>query len=359
MVFWILAIAMTALASAALYYASGRQRVNAAPVPDTDGSATAAHLKLQYREIEADARAGRLGEDEARAARAELAREVLRVEAEAPAGGPSTKGRSVVALSVLGAAVLAFAVYAGIGSPQLPAQPLAQRPALPGQMTMEEAVARIETELARNPADIRGWRAIAPAYLQMGRAEDAVRAYRQVLALAPPTADDETRLAEALLVVQEGSFAGEPLQLLQSAAARDPAHIRSRYYLAGEATSAGRFEEAAERWQALIDMAQGEEAWLPNARQGLATATAARDGMGAGPEAIRARVADLAARLADGGGSEEEWAQLIRSYLVLGDRDAAAAAYRDALVDHPRTAERFILDTLAADNGLIAAEPAP
>jgi cytochrome c-type biogenesis protein CcmH len=358
MVFWILAIAMTALASAALYYASARQPVNAAASAG-DASAVDAHLRLQFREIEADARSGRLGEEEARAARAELAREVLRLEAEVPpTAGPIRAGRSVVALSLAGAAVLAFAVYAGIGSPQMPAQPLAERPALPGQMTMEQAVARIEQELLRNPDDIRGWRAVAPAYMQLSRPQDAANAYRRILALAPPTADIETNLAEALMVAQNGSLQGEPLALLESAAARDPTHVRSRYYLAGAATSAGNFDEAIGRWQGLIDMATGEEAWLPMARQGLEAAMTARDGMGAGPEDVRARVADLAARLAEQGGSEEEWAQLVRSYLVLGDRDAAQAAYRDALVDHPAAAERFILDTLAADNGLIAAEPA-
>ncbi|MGV3650870.1 MAG: c-type cytochrome biogenesis protein CcmI, partial [Devosia sp.] len=213
MVFWTFAIAMTVFASAALYYASARRTVNASAAASASPAMTA-HLRLQLAEIEADHKAGRLDEAQAVAARAELAREVLRVEAETAPAMSMQGGRSVVALSSLGAAVLAFAVYAGIGQPELPAQPLAERPALPAQMTMDDAVARIEAELERNPDDIRGWRAIAPAYMQLGRAPDAVRAFRRILELAPVTADAEVDLAEALMVAQNGSFAGEPLQLL-------------------------------------------------------------------------------------------------------------------------------------------------
>ncbi|SFZ85860.1 cytochrome c-type biogenesis protein CcmH [Devosia enhydra] len=358
MVFWTLAIAMTVCASAALYYASARRTVNASSAASAAPAMTA-HLRLQLAEIEADLKAGRLDEAQAVAARAELAREVLRVEAESAPAVSLKGGRSVVALSSLGAAVLAFAVYAGVGQPNLPAQPLAQRPTLPAQMTMDEAVARIEAELERNPQDVRGWRAVAPAYMQMGRAPDAARAFRRILELAPVTADAEIDLAEALMVAQNGSFAGEPLELLTSAATRDPTNTRALYYLAGEATTAGRFAEAAERWQTLIDSAQGSENWLPAARQGLEAAITARDGMGADAGAVQQRVADLAARLETSGGTVAEWAQLVRSYLVLNDRSAAITAYQQAMLDHPDAGERIELDRLAADSGLLSAETRP
>ena len=62
MVFWTLAIALTVLACAALYYAAAGRAVNAGAGDAID--AISAHHRLQLSEIEADIAAGRLGEAE-------------------------------------------------------------------------------------------------------------------------------------------------------------------------------------------------------------------------------------------------------------------------------------------------------
>jgi cytochrome c-type biogenesis protein CcmH len=45
---------------------------------------------------------------------------------------------------------------------------------------------------------------------------------------------------------------------------------------------------------------------------------------------IKSMVERLATRLADQGGSIDEWQRLIRAYVVLGDKDKATAAAADA-----------------------------
>src|SRR5690606_3753859 len=110
----------------------------------------------------------------------------------------------------------------------------------------------IEAQLAKTPGDVRGWTVIAPAYMQMGRFADAANALRQVIALDGPTADRETDLGEALMLAADGKAEGEPLKLFESAAARDPGHIRSRYYIAGEAMQRGDYAAAKADWEALI-----------------------------------------------------------------------------------------------------------
>ena len=54
--FWIFAIAITAIACAALYYAARGRRVNATPAAQmtSDDDATTAHFQLQLREIDGD-----------------------------------------------------------------------------------------------------------------------------------------------------------------------------------------------------------------------------------------------------------------------------------------------------------------
>lgn len=353
MIFWSLAIVVTAITCATLYYAGARRGSNAtAAVVD---SPEVGHLKLQLKEIDTDLAAGRLAEAEAVAAKGELARELMRLKST-PGPAPQPSGRAgVVLAAALATGLLTFGVYGVMGRPDLPAQPLALRADLPGpQMTLEDAVARIEAQLELTPEDVRGWVAIAPAYMQMGRFADAAAALRRVIALEGPTADRETDLGEALMMANGGDASGEPLALFESAAARDPAHVRSRYYMAGEAMREGAFETAKTRWEELLALATGEEPWVANARAGLAAAEAGVTASGMDDEAIAAMVEGLSTRLYEGGGTVEEWTQLVRSRLVLGQTAEAQAAYEAARAAHPDPGTRGPLDVLAADNGLVA-----
>ena len=356
-VFWIFAIAMTATASAALYYAARARRVNASAASDDD--ATTVHFRLLLNEIEADTTAGRLHGAEAEAARAELAREMLRSRSVArtpTAAGPAFVLPGAIVLTAL----LAWGTYGLLGNPSLPSQPLAERPQPGADLNLEDALARIEAQLQKTPEDVRGWLVLAPVYMQQGRFADAANAYRQVLALNGPTADIETNLGEALMMGANGDAAGEPLELFESAAARDPEHIRSRFYLASEATARGEFEAAIGMWNALIAKGTETDAWLASAQAGLAAAQAGLDGGAGLPDdaAIRGMVEGLASRLDSDGGSIEEWTRLVRSRLVLGQVELAQQDYEKARLAHPDPALRQDLDVLAADNGLISPEGA-
>jgi cytochrome c-type biogenesis protein CcmH len=356
MVFWTIAIALTAAACAALYYAAAGRRVNAEAA---GADLVSTHHRLQLRELEADIAAGRLGEAEGLAAKGELAREVLKQQGEGNGARSAGPGGPVVALSVAAIAIIAISTYWLLGNPDVPSAPLAERGNIPElNMSVTEAVARIEQQLTLTPDDVRGWAAIAPVYVEMGRYADATRAYRRVLELSEPTADAETDLAEALLLQNGGVVAGEPMELLQSAAARDPSHVRSRFYLAGEATRVGDFAAAESLWEELIGLAQGDEPWLETARSGLAVSQAGLLPEKVPPDddaavAIRGMVEGLHERLMSEGGTIEEWTQLVRSRLVLEEKDAAQAAYDAAVAAYPDAAERTELDTLAGSMGLV------
>jgi cytochrome c-type biogenesis protein CcmH len=354
MVFWSLAIVVTVIASAALYYAAAGRRVNAAPganAPVID------HLKLALREIDSDSAVGRIGTAEATAARAEVAREAVRIKAIGEAASRPLSQRVFGAGAVALTAILALGTYAVLGRPDLPALPLATRPdaAIAG-MDLEQAVARIEAQLKETPEDMRGWTVIAPVYMQMGRYDAAADAIRRIIAAEGPTADRETDLGEALMMDADGTVGPEALALYQSAAGRDASHIRSRYYLASEAMRTGDFAAAKARWSEMLALSAGGEPWLEAARQGLAGAEAGLSGAPAAAPAspeIAAMVEGLAARLAADGGSIAEWTQLVRSHLVLGQTDRAQQAYLAARAAYPEAGTRTELDVLAADNGLV------
>src|ERR1700754_1095416 len=117
MVFWTIAIVVTALACAALYYAGRGRRVNATTGAVDD--ATAAHYRLQLKEIEGDVASGGRGEAGGLAARGEMARELIRLKDEA--GTARADGHRPRLLIAIGAtAILAFGAYSLIGRPDLP-----------------------------------------------------------------------------------------------------------------------------------------------------------------------------------------------------------------------------------------------
>jgi cytochrome c-type biogenesis protein CcmH len=353
MIFWSLALIVTAIACAALYYAGARTRVNA-PTGDVDSPDTQ-HLRRRLREIDADAAAERLQPGEITAARAEVAREMLRLKAVPKPATAAHLPRLAVLAGVAATALMAVGVYAALGRPDLPALPLAGRPDQPvPEVTLEDAVARIEAQLAATPEDMRGWRVIAPAYMQLGRYAEAADALRKVIAADGVTADLETDLGEAVMMANGGAIGAESLALFESAAARDPAHVRSRYYIASAAMQSGDLEAAKAHWNELIALAKGDEPWLANARAGLAAANGDVGQMD--DDAIKGMVETLATRLASEGGTIEEWTRLVRSRLVLGQGEEAQKAYQAARAAYPDAAERQELDVLAADNGLMVTQ---
>ncbi|HEY4203292.1 MAG TPA: c-type cytochrome biogenesis protein CcmI [Devosiaceae bacterium] len=388
MVFWLLAIVITGICCAALYYASSARTVNASAAGLED--AATAHYRLQLAEINADIASGRMPEAEGAAARGELAREVMRLQREAGKHLARAMGREriVMPLSLLAIAVLAVGIYTFMGRPDLPAEPLAQRTSPQAQnIDVNAAIGKIEEQLAKTPDDLRGWTVIAPVYLQMGRYDDAVKAFRRITELSPPTPSTQTDLAEALLAQAQGKMSPEALNLLQTAAKADPNDIRSRFYLAGYATEQGDYADAVHQWNALLALGTGNEPWMDEARQGLAAAQAGLDGKApsanaaaptaptapaepapaepAAPSAevhvnpslgqssmITGMVEGLNKRLTTSGGSLDEWAQLVRSYLVLGNTAAAQTAYDSAKQAYPDANARSALDELATKGGL-------
>lgn len=352
MIFWSITIAVTAIACAALLYAALGRTVNAA------GSAAAdpnSHFRVLLAGIDADLASGKLGPAEAEAARAELAREVIRAKADISPPARRELPWSAFAAAIAGVAVLTFGLYAWLGSPGVPSQPLALRADVAAQsLDLDAAVSRIETALAANPDDLRGWSVIGPVYMSQGRYSDAETAFRKVLALGGPNPTVETQLATSLLAQADESGSSEAQDLLRSAIAADATAPLPRLYLAAELMRIKDYGQAATYWQQAIDLSQGDEPWLAAAQQGLAAAN--NDGVDPAAadqkEMIAGMVSGLADRLASQGGSIEEWTRLVRSYLVLGDTDKAQAAFDEAVKAYPAAFDRGDLDAVALGAGL-------
>jgi cytochrome c-type biogenesis protein CcmH len=340
MILWTLFALMTAMAIFAVL----------SPLARAGGKARSGNDLAVYRdqlaEIQRDRAAGQIGEAEAEAARIEVSRRLIGaadVEEVPPAPLPpatATWHRRVVAVIALVALPLgAGALYLKVGSPDLPGQPLSARAADIQDHSIEHLVGQVETHLAANPDDARGWEVIAPVYLRLGRYDDAVKARRNVLRLAGESADGQADLGEALVGTANGIVTAEAKAAFERSVALDPQSVKARYFLGLAAEQDGNRDEAAAIWRSMLASAPPGADWTQFVRGELARieggpaagdATAANDLSPEQLTMVRGMVQKLADALHQDGSDLEGWLRLVRSYKVLGERDKALAAASDA-----------------------------
>ena len=140
--------------------------------------------------------------------------------------------------------------------PRLPGQPLQARlEASPDDASLEQLVVQVETHLAQNPEDGRGWEVLAPIYLKAGRYAQARQAYANAVRLLGSTGEREASVGEAATAAADGVVTADAHAAFQRAVAKDPANARARYFLgrakeqdgdkAGAARRLGRAPRAA------------------------------------------------------------------------------------------------------------------
>ncbi|WP_174263697.1 tetratricopeptide repeat protein [Hyphomicrobium sp. CS1BSMeth3] len=159
---------------------------------------------------------------------------------------------------------------------------------LPDVGTMIE---RLAARLKTSPDDAKGWRMLGWSYFYTERYKEAVTAYARAVELDPTSADLKLEYEEAKEKTSEGGG---------SKTAAAPAQ--------GEAAGKGAEGPTAEQISAY-------QAMPPHERE----------------VAIRSMVDGLAARLENSPRDVEGWMRLMRSRVVLGESEIAAAAFRKAL----------------------------
>ena len=256
-------------------------------------------------------------------------------------------------------------------------------------------MARIEQHLQQDPNDGQGWQVIAPVYLQLGRASDAVTAYTNALRILGSNSDLEGGLGEAIVTANNGQVTPDAKAAFERAAALAPTDPTARFYLAVALEQSGKTADAIAAWKALLNGAPADAQWaiigqaelarlqgqttsapqaagtavasapnpggsgtfpsLPAAPATPQSATAAPPAASPAPAAapgqatpsapsaadvaavqnlppdqqaamIQGMVDSLATRLETDSGDAAGWAQLVRSYVVLGRPDDARAA---------------------------------
>jgi cytochrome c-type biogenesis protein CcmH len=351
----------------------------------------AAVYRDQLNEIEGDRARGLIGEEEAEAARVEIARRLLAADSKANASdrAKSHGARARAAMIAIGAALplLALGLYLTYGSPRLPDLPLAARLQDPASdRNLEALVARVEARLREHPEEGEGWEVIAPVYMGWRRYGDAAQAYAQAIRLLGPSAKRLSGQGQALVLANNGVVTEDARHALERAVELDPTLIEPRIPLAIAKEQDGQFQAAIEDWRALLSKADGDAPWRELVEKRIAAAEAHFAGKpmneagtptplnGAqsqnGPSAsgiaaaqnvspaarqamVEQMVQGLAARLDQDGSDLPGWLKLVRAYSVLDRKDDALKALQRAKSQFSGNTQAIEqLDRLAAELGL-------
>lgn len=371
MAFWILAALLTLAAALAVVRPFARR----APSPSMAGKAHDIEVyRDQLRELEREVEGGLIGPQEAEQARAEIGRRILKASDDAGAaraGGNGALVRATALAAVLAVPLISWGLYGLIGSPDLPARPLAQRLGQdPSDATVDELIARAEAHLANSPGDARGWQVLAPVYMRLGRFADAETALRNILRLSGDSAELRAALGEAITAGARGIVTSDAEAAFSAALALDPGDPRARFFLALARAQEGRLEDARAAWQKLRSDEPEGSPWREAAGAAIRRAGPPPGPVAPGPtqddiaaaeglsqedrrSMILTMVAGLDDKLRENPADADGWRRLIRSYMVLDrPQEARAALRRGVAALGPETDEGRALAGFARQLGM-------
>ena len=290
-------------------------------------------------------------------------------------------GRWRVGTWVLLLAILAAGLSVGVS--------LRRHDGAPGGMSEQAALltgdngdplAALEARTRDNPKDGEAWSALAGAYFETGRFDEAAAAYDAAVKLAPQQASLWSGRGEARVMVS----AHDPMPPaavadFERAVALDPKDPRARYFLAVKLDLSGDHHGAIDSWLALLADTPPGAAWEADLRRtitqaakinhidGTAKLAAVRQPAAQLPAAAPAlpgpsaedinrasalrpseqrgmaegMVARLEAKLKADPTNVDGWIMLIRSRMTLGQPDLAHQALANAVAANPGQAAQL------------------
>ena len=357
--FWVAAGVLSA-AVAGLILSRAAQAAKS--TADTNGDPTPILYRRQLAEIDELAERGLMGEAERKSAHAEAGRRLLAAaEAQGPAWSAEPKARRGVLIAVIAAPALALVLYLLLGAPGYPDRPFAQRMAAwrksdPRELSAPELAAVLKLAVKERPNDPEGYRFLAMMEGASQNPQEAVRALRHALKLAPERADLWEMLGEALTVEADNKLTDEAKAAYAEALKRDPNAVVARFQMARARIEGGDKAGGLAVWKGLMaELPANDER-----RAAIGQAIAEQEGRAAQPaapaggqmEMIRGMVEGLAQRLKANPDDPEGWVRLVRAYAVLGD-----AAKRDAALTQAKARYASKPDILKALDEAAHAEP--
>lgn len=365
MLFWIIAIGAAVLMTIVVALPLLRGREDAAPRAAHDVQV----FRDQLTELDRDVARGAVTPEDADATKLEIQRRLLVADAEMRTTGgaqsaPTGMSRGLAALVLIAIPLAAGVLYYDLGAPGAKDTPFAARAdsTRPGQEEAEKMMAgrelappagedvaefqtlviKLEARIKDRPDDAQGVFLYARSLMNLGRFADAWPQFERLTELGEANAEIYAGLTEGQILAAGGYISPEAEANLLQILKYQPTNPSARYYLGRLHIQAGEPELARTIWEELMRESPPDAPWVAPIQREMAElgrtlgplpGPTQQEMQAAGnipPEErqsmVQGMVASLATRLAEEGGSMEEWQQLIRSYSVLGEPKAAQAA---------------------------------
>ena len=253
---WIYVALLLGLCTLALLGSFVRTRLASGPFPEENSDIAFYHA--QIAEIAREGEAGLIMPGEEKVAVAEAGRRLLTAarQRQAPDTTPvSAQKRLRLAVIVVLAAIstVSLPLYAYLGSPDIPSQPLAERRIPdPAQIQVAAFISQIERRLDRDPDDVRGLELIAPLYLRAGKPQRAAETIAHLIAVGGSTPERQADLGEALTAAGDGIVTSEAKAAFEAALALKPGMPKAQFYLARAYAQSGDKPKAHDILTALL-----------------------------------------------------------------------------------------------------------
>ena len=299
--FYLAAAALVAVALIVLLRPWWQSRFSASHnASENDGmrALNTAIYRDQLSDLERDKAAGQLAEADYTQARDELQRRLLddtREGGEASAQPVAVKSSAVWLILALLIPAAGAGIYSLIGKPD--AILSAEQQNAKAAASLEKMVVQLARRMEAEPNNPEGWAMLARSYGQMGRWDDAEKAFERIGPALQKNPSLLTAYAELLLEKTDGNFNGRPRQMIAAALALEPEHMHGLYLAGADAMQAGRWSEVVARWTPLLKQLEPESddantisAGLARAKKHLAGTSekTGRSKVGAGETAVKA-----------------------------------------------------------------------
>lgn len=237
----------------------------------------------QLRELDSDLANNTLDRTQYEIAKSEIERRVLEEVGDDPEsattahrGPPQWTLAVIIAIAV---PLAAIGMYITFGTPiALDPAKVAARAALEGgahDMSPQQMAKRIEALKERmrgSPDDAEGWVMLAKTAQTIGRFDDAVLAFRQLVRLMPGDAQLLADFADALALANGRSLEGEPTQLIEQALKVDPKNVKALALGGTVAFQKKDYAKASQLWRRILEVVPPESDFAQRIQTSVAEA---------------------------------------------------------------------------------------
>ncbi|HKO60754.1 MAG TPA: c-type cytochrome biogenesis protein CcmI [Pyrinomonadaceae bacterium] len=267
-VFWLICIAMTAIALA--FVMPPLWQRNSTATSHNDKEANVAVYRDQMKELETDRDNGIISAEQYAIERDEIERRLLEdvgaSRAQREDQSLPARGKHFAYAVALAIPLLAVGLYFRIGNPQAitasTSMPARNVPAGSGQRSQEAIQANVDAlakRLEQNPSDVSGWKMLGRSYLNLENYQGAAAAYARAAALQPDDADLLADYAFSLGMANGQRLRGQPQELIERALKLEPENPKALELAGTAAYEVKNYAAAVAYWERLLQKSSDSE----------------------------------------------------------------------------------------------------